>query len=645
MQPTALDIQRQGDLGGEKILTRFDEDSIEFIMSVLTDLYSDPELAVIREYSTNAFDSHVDAGQTRPIEVTTPSSLSPYFKVKDYGLGMSVDDIRKTYSAYGASTKRDSNTVVGMLGLGSKSAWTYTAQFTVVAVKGGVKTTVAATRTETGRTMLEIVDTCGTTEPNSVEIIVPVRSGNSFETKARDFFRFWKPGTVLLNGQEPERITGDKVGDRMIIVPDLDSDYVVMGNVAYPVEYRRLYPGSYRTWGIVATVNIGDVSFTPSREALNYNAHTKATIQALADEFAAEIRQTITDEISGAKSHAEAVSRLSVWKERFPSLTSGVTYKGVEVPTFWDVSRYISWRTNWSRHAVNNNERRIGIESLDKGLSITNFPSDSLSGYQRAKVRKWAEDNNVTLPDRVYLFSDALPGSPWTDNVRTVDWTVIKAIKMSDGTTVRKASSGLRFSVVDKRGGYRDTDELDTELEILYFSPADYDRYSVSRTMLDLADEVQVVLLGKNRWDKFLRDFPTAQPLDKWLRERVRRAVAALTDEDKTLLAMPEYTRRHLAALDPDRIDDPAVVEAVRLARRDTDTETVKAFKAANNRARVAINASDASAGGSFENPLEPYVLLRLGYGKSYDAHNYAYMNAYYHAEIAPKAIDDESAA
>ena len=56
---THLDIHHDGTLGDEdRTKMTFDENSIAHLMSVLTDLYSDKELAVIREYSTNALDAH-----------------------------------------------------------------------------------------------------------------------------------------------------------------------------------------------------------------------------------------------------------------------------------------------------------------------------------------------------------------------------------------------------------------------------------------------------------------------------------------------------------------------------------------------------------------------------------------------------------
>jgi len=45
------DIKSQGSLGGEKVAMTLDQNSTAHLMSLLTNLYSDPLLAIIREYS------------------------------------------------------------------------------------------------------------------------------------------------------------------------------------------------------------------------------------------------------------------------------------------------------------------------------------------------------------------------------------------------------------------------------------------------------------------------------------------------------------------------------------------------------------------------------------------------------------------
>ena len=96
------------------------ESGLPHIFNVLRNqLYSDKILAVIREYSCNAVDAHVEVGDAdKPIEVTLPNPLSLEFKVRDYGRGLNEREIGEIYAMYGESTKRGTNEQIGQLGLG-----------------------------------------------------------------------------------------------------------------------------------------------------------------------------------------------------------------------------------------------------------------------------------------------------------------------------------------------------------------------------------------------------------------------------------------------------------------------------------------------------------------------------------------------
>jgi hypothetical protein len=48
---------------------------------VRNQLYSDPILAVIREYYTNAVDAHKRVGQTAPVRISLPSVLDCFLKI------------------------------------------------------------------------------------------------------------------------------------------------------------------------------------------------------------------------------------------------------------------------------------------------------------------------------------------------------------------------------------------------------------------------------------------------------------------------------------------------------------------------------------------------------------------------------------
>jgi hypothetical protein len=64
------DLQIESTVSGNRVAMTLDETALVHIMSVLTNLYSDPEKAIIREYATNAWDAHIEAGILRPIEIT-----------------------------------------------------------------------------------------------------------------------------------------------------------------------------------------------------------------------------------------------------------------------------------------------------------------------------------------------------------------------------------------------------------------------------------------------------------------------------------------------------------------------------------------------------------------------------------------------
>ena len=95
------------------------EDVQHVIHLLRNQIYSNKTLAVIREYTTNAVDAHVESGKgDLPIEVTLPTKFEPTFKVRDFGSGLNDEEIKNLYTRYCKSTKRQSNSFTGQLGIG-----------------------------------------------------------------------------------------------------------------------------------------------------------------------------------------------------------------------------------------------------------------------------------------------------------------------------------------------------------------------------------------------------------------------------------------------------------------------------------------------------------------------------------------------
>jgi len=575
MQPDARSINVTSTLQGEKVGMTIDDSALAHIMSVLTDLYSDPVLAVIREYSTNAFDAHIEAGVSLPVEVTTPSALSPFFKVRDYGEGLDAEDIRNIYSRYGTSTKRDSNDVVGMLGLGCKSALTYTDQFTLQGIKNGVCTQVAISRDENGAGSMTIVAQYPTDEASGVEVSVPVKgSDTKFETTANDFFRFWDEGTVLVNGKEPKRIDGLWIADDICITNDVDTSYVVMGNVAYPFhDWNR-----YKT---VAFVNIGDVSFTPSREALQMNAKTYAKVKEIQkrveDEKSAAVQKLVdaaTDRHEGLKVAFQAqhmfgtkFSTLSyqgdVFPEAFEAYAEGKD--GQKFVTVATVKRYR--QKGWDK------ARFLPTSILSKTMFVTGYNGTDFTPTKREKLGLWiAEQPEGFIAPEQFVFVAKLPNPKWIEKHNVVKWDAINAMKI-----VRESRAGAGREDGRPTGSYVGYVAGSLSDEILAEEINTNNRTGLFYTGHDMGSQYIAILrikypnctlveLPGNRQDKFKRMFPKARPAHEVAKTIAENWVKNLSVEDTMAInfeQMGRYGHQYLGCLDASEIEDEDLAKAI----------------------------------------------------------------------------------
>ena len=171
------------------------QDGLAHIFGVLRNqLYSDKILAVVREYSANAVDANVEAGkEDQAIVVTAPNAFDPTFRVRDFGNGLNEEEIRDIYANYGESTKRKSNKLIGQLGLGSKSAFAYGDNFVIDSYVNGKKSTYNAYIDPSQIGMIAKMNEEETSEPNGVEICIPVKYADiyGFKDKIKNFFKFW----------------------------------------------------------------------------------------------------------------------------------------------------------------------------------------------------------------------------------------------------------------------------------------------------------------------------------------------------------------------------------------------------------------------------------------------------------------------
>lgn len=636
MKPNTVMNKVEGSLGGTSIAMEIDSSSIAHIMSVLTELYSDPALAVVREYSVNARDSHIEAGQTRPVEISTPTALSRYFKVKDYGVGLSIDELTHMYSKYGASSKRGTDTQAGMLGLGSKSGLAYTNQFSIISIKNGVKATVSVRRIENGTGVLEIVDTVSTTESNGVEIVIPVRNNSDFDQRVSEFFRFWDPAHVLINGKPPVSILEGATQ----VTPDIwikpvdrwsdTKDIVVMGSVPYPIKSR--FNNNFQ---MIANVPVGSLNFTPSREELHYTDLTNKTVKDLGDTLNAALIKTGQDLIDNAPNAYQAVIEYNKFNKTY-GIKTGFIYQGMDMTTRERVD-YIQFSPNASKNSIRDYSTLAPGEDLTNVVFITNFPYTIISAHRKAKIRSWI--NSVRPGSRtaifyVNIFAGVPDSAVWINPDWVVDWSVVDKIDLSL-TYAAKKIGPAPYPVCRKTGGIKDQDNLTGD--ILYFSPADMrdrgkDDWNYIGTYFP---NHTIVQLGKNRWDKFIRDYPNAITLNSYISTKEAIVTKALTTEDIQSENVPSAFKELAKRLDITKIDDPELVVALTAVKT---SDTLTAWKQFSDQklAVLGFNARFPAlpVGKDIFKPLiKRYAMYfeAARYGNSFqDRHITIYVNAIY---------------
>jgi hypothetical protein len=255
-------------------------------------LYANKIRAIIRELSCNAVDSHIAAGkQDTPFDVHLPNQLEPWFAIRDYGTGLTHDNVTNIYTTYFESTKTGSNDFIGALGLGSKSPFSYTDNFTVTAVKDGRKGIYTAFINEAGVPSIALMTTEETTDPSGVEIRFSVNDRwdfDKFKQEAREVYTYFalRPVVSGVSGfafRDVEYETKD-------IVPGVHSytnsrrSVAVMGNIAYPIEVPNAEQNLgelHRLLGCGLELHfaIGELDFQASREGLSYIPQTVEAIK------------------------------------------------------------------------------------------------------------------------------------------------------------------------------------------------------------------------------------------------------------------------------------------------------------------------------------------------------------------------------
>ncbi len=281
-------------------------------------LYTDKVGAVVRELSTNAQDAHKLVGKLDvPFEVHLPSALVPEFYVRDYGPGLTFEQVMTLYTTYFDSDKLHTNELTGGLGLGSKTPFAYTDAFSVSSFQDGIVRLYSAFIKD-GFPQIVPLSSTATEEPDGLKVSMPVKSQDfsEFRQSAEKQLRYFFPRPNM-TGQEC------KIEEVKYIVQEKEFalrkyDWyskdirIVMGPVAYPLDTsnapeqlrQKVNELGYQSLDLFAKV--GDVDIAASREGLSYDEISTKRIIKFLDHVGKHITKHVESYIAKANSMWEA---------------------------------------------------------------------------------------------------------------------------------------------------------------------------------------------------------------------------------------------------------------------------------------------------------------------------------------------------
>lgn len=282
-------------------------------------MYSNPILAICREISCNARDAHREVKTPEvPIHIHLPNNLEPYYKIKDFGPGISPERIFNVFIKYTASTKRNDNIQTGGFGLGAKTPFSYSDSFSIITNVDGIKYNYGCAIDETKVGKLASLSQSPTKEPNGTEIIIPVKPTDfrAFADWTEQATRHFDVKPVIKGGnitwQESSKILE---GDNWAITASADyrhSVKLVIDGIEYPLEMEALrkYASSVlidsARGNLILYFGVGALSLSASREQVYLDKNTQTKIRERLEHVTRQLKQRVDEKIAAFSNLWEA---------------------------------------------------------------------------------------------------------------------------------------------------------------------------------------------------------------------------------------------------------------------------------------------------------------------------------------------------
>ena len=499
-------------------------------------LYSNKPMAIVRELSANAADAHVlNGNQKKPFEIKLPNRLDNQFYIKDFGPGLSHEQVMKLYTTYFDSTKSESNDFIGGLGLGSKSPFSYTDAFTVEARQNGMTRTYSAFVAENGiPQIVQLGESTPTTDPDGLTIGFPVNPSDyaAFNQEAQRILPWFDPFPTVLGTQLKKLEAPSRVADQLSVYPRIPvwaennwngQTFVRMGHIIYPLDWNaaglsedkgmmRLLKSSGGS-SFVFDVPIGSVEVAASREGLQYDRSSKASLKAFAETLMSKLGSILEKDIEkvvAKHTRFEAQARLAKmqndWGFTFKEASDIFAKRGLHYPNLKASSEIQLPKKNYKTfdlHYLTAGSR--SAQSIDEGrynksVSAGNVPVSIIPGT----AFMFVESNTKGF---VGATKALLATPPKEDYFKDMNYNAAVIIVPKDSKKLQDPAylaereellksvgqPNLRQTseyVSPKRAAFGSTTVAKEYVEAYMLEGSLYSRSSIARKSLDIATEI-----------------------------------------------------------------------------------------------------------------------------------------------------------
>jgi hypothetical protein len=296
-------IEVQGGIGVKSYNASISSEDMQKMWDMLQNPYKNSIGSIVREITSNCFDSHAEAGVTDAVRIKYGKDDSGFYvSFIDVGVGLSPTSIENIFLKYLKSTKENSNQFIGAFGLGSKSPLSYQDFFYINTRFEGIEYNYMMYKGEQSP-KIDLLKHFETTERNGTEIKIQIKSESDLLKFLNETFtqlHYFKNVVIdvedislLYSGysynslnvsikEAISRLTRSYTlfeGDNFIVRTNTKFNelHLCIGSVTYPIDWSSLKINRIDI-PIAVKFDIGELPVIQTREDIRYTDSSIKTI-------------------------------------------------------------------------------------------------------------------------------------------------------------------------------------------------------------------------------------------------------------------------------------------------------------------------------------------------------------------------------